>query len=253
MDRGRLLSALVGLADMAGTAIMPFYRTGAEVRRKEDSSPVTEADEAAEALILKGLAELTPEVPVVAEEAAAAGRVPDVAGGRFWLVDPLDGTREFIGGRGEFTVNIGLIEDGRPVLGVVTAPAMGEAWWGAAGLGAWHRDALGEEMIAVRPRPATGVIAVASKSHSNPETEAFLDAEGVCERIAAGSSLKFCRVAEGKADVYPRLGRTMEWDTAAAHAVLAAAGGSVSRLEDRTPLLYGKPGFENPHFIARGG
>lgn len=253
MDRPRILRELVELADLAGAAIMPFYRAGTEVRHKDDASPVTAADEAAEALILKRLAELTPDIPVVAEEAAAAGRIPDVAGRSFWLVDPLDGTREFIGGRGEFTVNIGLIEDGHPVLGVVTAPALGEAWWGASGIGAWHRDSLGETMIAVRRRPDRGVIAVASKSHSNPETEAFLDAEGVDERIAAGSSLKFCRVAEGKADVYPRLGRTMEWDTAAAHALLAAAGGSVSRLDDGAPLLYGKPGFENPFFIARGG
>ena len=170
---------------------------------------------------------------------------------RFWLVDPLDGTKEFISRNGEFTVNIALVEGGQPVLGVVLAPALGKVWWGAMGHGARMRDEAGERPIAARPRPAEGVVAVASRSHSDAQTEAFLDAQGVAERISAGSSLKFCLVAEGRADLYPRFGRTMEWDTAAGHAVLAAAGGRVTT-RDGAPFLYRKPGFENPAFIAAG-
>ena len=253
----RLLPEVVALADAAALAILPFYRTGTDVRRKDDRSPVTAADEAGERVILDGLARLTPDIPVVAEEAVAAGRIPDVTGGVFWLVDPLDGTKEFIKGLGDFTVNVALVEDGRPIAGVVLAPALEEAWWGIAARGAQHRGAGGTvSCIRVRPRPRSDAVAVASKSHSNPETEAFLDQERVAERVAAGSSLKFCRVAEGKADVYPRLGRTMEWDTAAGHAVLLGAGGAVNRLDDGRetgPLQYGKAGFENPFFVARGG
>jgi 3'(2'), 5'-bisphosphate nucleotidase len=241
----------VALAERAGALILEHYRGEIAVRAKADASPVTVADEAAEAVILEGLAALTPEIPVVAEETVAAGRVPEVGAGRFWLVDPLDGTKEFLSRNGEFTVNIALIEGGEPVLGVVFAPALGKVWWGARGAGAWLRDAAGERPIAARPRPASGLVAVASRSHSDPETEAFLDEMGVAERISAGSSLKFCLVAEGRADVYPRFGRTMEWDTAAGHAVLSAAGGRVTT-RDGAPFTYRKPGFENPAFIACG-
>jgi 3'(2'), 5'-bisphosphate nucleotidase len=250
--REKLLADVLALADRAGEVILEHYARGTEARAKADRSPVTAADEAAEAVILEGLARFAPKIPVVAEEEVAAGRIPSLDDGPFWLVDPLDGTREFLSRNGEFTVNIALVESRRPVLGVVTAPALGKAWWGAAGSGAWVRDAGGEARpVAARPRPLRGVVALASRSHGDAETDAFLASEGVAERINAGSSLKFCLIAEGVADLYPRFGPTMEWDTAAGHAVLAAAGGSVST-RDGAPLLYKKPGFKNPAFIARG-
>lgn len=251
-DIARLLPALLELVERAGALVMEHYAGPVPVTNKADRSPVTAADEAAEALILSGLAELTPGLPIVAEEAVAAGRVPQVGAGPFWLVDPLDGTREFLSRNGEFTVNVGLVEGGRPVLGVVAAPAIGRLWWGAEGRGARTRDAAGERAIRVRRPPATGLVAVASRSHRDPETDAWLAAHRVAETVSAGSSLKLCLLAEGRADVYPRFGRTMEWDIAAGHAVLAAAGGRVVDREGR-PLGYGKPGFENPPFIAWGG
>lgn len=249
----RLLPEIVALADRAGAVILEHYQGDVAVRAKADASPVTAADEAAEAVILARLAELTPEIPVVAEETVAAGHVPEIGDGQFWLVDPLDGTKEFLSRNGEFTVNIALIEGREPILGVVLAPARDQAWWGARGRGATARDADGgTHAIAVRKAPAGGLVAIASRSHRDAETQAFLDQAGVGKCISAGSSLKFCLVAEGKADLYPRFGRTMEWDVAAGHAVLAAAGGRVTT-RDGAPLLYRKPGFENPPFIARGG
>jgi 3'(2'), 5'-bisphosphate nucleotidase len=247
-----LLRALVELADEAGREIMRHYATGTEVMEKADKSPVTAADEAGEAIILEGLARLTPEIPVVAEEAVAAGRIPAVGDGPFWLVDPLDGTKEFIQKRGEFTVNIGLVEDRLPVVGVVVAPAIDTAWWGAVGHGATRRKGGVVERIAVRATaPAGGLVAVASRSHRDAETDAWLSAHGITETISCGSSLKFCAVAEGRADVYPRFGRTMEWDTAAGHAVLRAAGGEVVTTTGE-PFRYNKPGFANDGgFIAR--
>jgi 3'(2'), 5'-bisphosphate nucleotidase len=246
-----LLPKLVALAERAGATILDHYGGQLEVRAKADASPVTVADEAAEAVILEGLAELTPSIPVVAEERVAAGKVPELGGSPFWLVDPLDGTKEFISRNGEFTVNIGLIEDSSPVLGVVLAPAIRKVWWGAVGLGAWARSDGQERAIAARPRPPSGPIAVASRSHADPQTEAWLDEVGASERISAGSSLKFCLVAEGRADLYPRFGTTMEWDTAAGHAVLRAAGGRVTTREG-APFVYRKPEFRNPGFIAYG-
>jgi len=251
LDYGRLLPEIVTLAERAGAVILEHYREGVAVRAKADASPVTVADEAAEAVILAGLAELTPEIPVVAEETVAGGHVPELDEQPFWLVDPLDGTKEFLSRNGEFTVNIALIEGPEPVLGVVLAPALGQVWWGAQGHGAMTRNGGAAHVIAVRRWPAAGGVAVASRSHSDAETEAFLDREGVAERISAGSSLKFCLVAEGKADIYPRFGPTMEWDTAAGHAVLAAAGGRVTTRNGEA-FLYRKPGFRNPGFIARG-
>ena len=251
-DLDRLLPEIVALADRAGAVILEHYQGDVAVRAKADASPVTAADEAAEAVILARLAELTPEIPVVAEETVAAGHVPEIGDGPFWLVDPLDGTKEFLSRNGEFTVNIALIEGREPILGVVLAPARDQAWWGARGRGATARDADGgTHAIAVRKAPAGGLVAIASRSHRDAETQAFLDQAGVGKCISAGSSLKFCLVAEGKADLYPRFGRTMEWDVAAGHAVLAAAGGRVTT-RDGAPLLYRKPGFENPPFIARG-
>jgi 3'(2'), 5'-bisphosphate nucleotidase len=247
----QLLPEVLAIADRAGALILEHYAGGTGVATKADRSPVTAADEAAERLILAGLAELTPEIPVVAEEAVARGEIPDV-GGLFWLVDPLDGTREFLSRNGEFTVNIGLVEGGQPLLGVVTAPAKGWAWWGAVGHGACRREAGGVAEIRARARPSGGTaVAVASRSHRDAETDAWLAAQGITDTVSAGSSLKFCLVAEGKADVYPRFGTTMEWDTAAGHAVLRAAGGRVRTVAGE-PFGYGKPAFRNPGFIAEG-
>jgi 3'(2'), 5'-bisphosphate nucleotidase len=245
-----ILPQVVAIADRAGEAILRHYAQGTTATAKSDGSPVTVADQDAETLILAALRELTPSVPIVAEEAAAAGELPEVGDGTFWLVDPLDGTREFIARNGEFTVNIALIDQRRPILGVVLAPAIGTAWWGALGHGATVRDAEGTRAIQARPVPDAPV-AVASRSHRDARTDAWLAEHKVADIVSAGSSLKFCRVAEAKADLYPRFGRTMEWDTAAGQGVLEAAGGKVVRV-DGSPLRYAKPGFENPEFIARG-
>ncbi|MGH1479729.1 MAG: 3'(2'),5'-bisphosphate nucleotidase CysQ [Geminicoccales bacterium] len=251
LDLPALLPEIVTLADQAGAVIMDHYHGEIEVKSKADASPVTVADEAGEAIILEGLAKLTPDIPVVAEEKVAAGDIPDLDAGPFWLVDPLDGTKEFISKNGEFTVNIALIGSEGPILGVVLAPAREKAWWGLRGAGAHTRNADDAPTpIQVRPAPAGGPTAVASRSHRDGETEAFLAKAGVVETISAGSSLKFCLVAEGKADLYPRFGPTMEWDVAAGHAVLLAAGGHVTTL-DGDPFVYRKPEFRNAGFIAR--
>jgi 3'(2'), 5'-bisphosphate nucleotidase len=252
-DAMALLPEIERAAREAGAAIMSVYATDFEARTKEDSSPVTDADEAAEALILERLPSLTPDIPVVAEEAAAAGNVPDVGDGPFWLVDPLDGTKEFLKRNGEFTVNIALIDQRAPVLGVVYLPAPDRLYAGIVGTGAWRRDTLGASPIQTRMPPSEGLTVVGSRSHGDASAmEAFLEGRPVAEMKPAGSSLKFCLVAEGAADVYPRLGRTMEWDVAAGHAVLAAAGGRVT-LTDGAPFTYAKNAiFENPHFVAWG-
>ncbi len=257
MNSAELLDDLALLARQAGAVVMGVYATDFAVRGKGDTSPVTEADERAEAVILAGLARLAPGIPVVAEEAVAAGCMPDVSGGRFWLVDPLDGTREFVSRNGEFTVNIALIEHGAPVLGVVLAPAVGgpagRLFAGALGQGAWVEDGHGRRPIHCRSVPAEGLTVVASRSHGDAAAlDAFLAGRRVARLTNAGSSLKLCLLAEGAADLYPRHGRTMEWDIAAGHAVLAAAGGQVWLLDGSAPLAYGKPGFENPHFYAAG-
>ena len=246
-----LLPKVLTIAEQAAVVILQHYAAGTTVSTKADSSPVTEADEAGEAVILAALRLLTPEVPIVAEEAVSRGELPNVGDGPFWLVDPLDGTKEFISRNGEFTVNIGLIEHREPILGVVLAPARGLAWWGAAGIGASRREGDTVRPIRVRARPGQGAVAVASRSHRDAETDAWLQGEGIEDTMSAGSSLKFCLVAEGKADVYPRFGPTMEWDTAAGDAVLRAAGGAVVTTAG-APFLYVKPAFRNPGFIARG-
>ena len=253
-DYQHYLPRLVALARHAGEAIMEIYATDFEHQTKADDSPVTAADLAAEAVIEKGLAVIAPEIPLVAEEAASQGRLPDISGGRFWLVDPLDGTREFLNRNGEFTVNIGLIENGSPVLGIVHAPALDLTFTGLVGDGATvSRDGRAPAAMSVRPAPSGGVTIVASRRHGDPEAiDRLLRGHPVEDRKTAGSSLKFCLVAEGEADIYPRFGRTMEWDTAAGQAVLTAAGGHVTD-EHGAPLGYGKPGFENPPFIAWGG
>ncbi len=256
LDDEDMQSVLRLIAERAGQVILTHYAEGKdiEVRAKDDASPVTAADEAAETFILQALDTLTPQIPVVAEEAMSAGAQPDISGGLFWLVDPLDGTKEFLARNGEFTVNIALIQDGVPVAGVVHAPAMAKTWSGAgAGSATFSQGNQPALDIAVRRPPEDGLVVVASRRHGvSRDLDRFLADYDVAEQIEAGSSLKFCLVASGEADLYPRFGRTMEWDTAAGHAVLLAAGGDVTRADDGSPLHYGKPGFENPNFIARG-
>jgi 3'(2'), 5'-bisphosphate nucleotidase len=251
LDLATLLQKVRPIAEQAGIATLRFYGN-AQATAKEDGSPVTQADQAAEDIILPQLRALTPDIPVVSEEEASKGLTPEVTGTRFWLVDPLDGTKEFISGNGEFTVNIALIEDGAPVLGVVVIPARGETYAGAGAGTATLTDAHGERSVAVRPPPAAGLTVVGSRSHGDAAAmDAFLAGRRVAEFRPAGSSLKLCLIARGEADLYPRLGTTMEWDIAAGHAVLAAAGGRIETLEGK-PFLYGKPDYRNPHFAAFG-
>ena len=255
---GSLLQ-LCRIAVNAGLEIMQIYESGLKVSIKADASPVTQADVAAENIILKGLARFDGKTPVIAEEAVAGGQRP-VAAPVFYLVDPLDGTKEFISRNGEFTVNIALIEQHRPVKGVVYAPARQTLYCGATGSGAFmapcqlNEDPATSSWQAIHTAsPQNGdTIAVISRSHGDEETQNWLADNQICKFITAGSSLKFCLVASGAAHVYPRFGRTMEWDTAAGHAIVCAAGGTVTCLDGK-PLLYGKQaeGFANPGFIAR--
>jgi 3'(2'), 5'-bisphosphate nucleotidase len=253
LDPRILLESVRDVARRAGDVILDIYNSDFEVRRKDDASPVTEADEAAERVILPELRALTPEIPIIAEEEVAAGRADTLSGECFWLVDPLDGTKEFIARNDEFTVNIALIRSGRPVLGVVFAPVLDHMYAGAGGgtasLQAGRED---RRPIAVRAVPDDGAVMISSRSHGDPDSLAKLTAEiRVSGHRIAGSSLKFCLVAAGEADIYPRYGPTHEWDTAAGDAVLRAAGGSVRTL-DGNDLVYGKKKFLNPQFIARG-
>lgn len=252
---------LARIALDAGALIMEIYSTDFDVERKDDASPVTEADAKAELLILKGLAAADPELPVIAEESVSAGKLPE-HGYRFALVDPLDGTREFINRNGQFTVNIAIIEHGKPVMGVVYAPATSRLFVAESPSSAWQADVKPGEPVPgpaarrpllIRRAPEAGLTAIASKSHRSVETDDFLENFKIAETVSAGSSLKFCLLAAGEADLYPRMGRTMEWDTAAGHAVAEAAGGRVLT-EDGAPLRYGKRerGYDNPHFIVYG-
>jgi 3'(2'), 5'-bisphosphate nucleotidase len=250
-DLGRILAEVV---EEAAELILPYWRSDLAVDRKADESPVTEADRRAEALILKRLAKLYPKVPVISEEAAEDNGVPDKAPKRFFLVDPLDGTKGFVRGTEAFTVNIGLIEDGQPVAGAVAAPATGQVWF-TTGEGAFRRKFGGADLtqIRVRQKPASG-IALVSHTLTDEEASRLAGRHGCPVWQGMDSSVKFCLIAEGRADIYPRPGRTMEWDTAAADAVLRAAGGRV--LTDNGALLtYGKAaeGFANPGFLAVGG
>lgn len=251
IDYARLVDDLSVAAREAGEAILEIVRRGFDVESKHDASPVTEADRAAELIILAALARAAPGVPVIAEEEVAAGRIPahdDI----YFLVDPLDGTKEFIRGGDDYTVNIGLIERGTPRLGVVFAPATGRLHGGCVGEGAWLDEGQGRSSISTRKRSQV-TTAVASKSHLNQATVDYLEAAvGSCGYVSVGSSLKFCIVAEGKADIYPRAAPTSEWDTAAGHAVLLAAGGLVDG-PDGEPLRYGKRAFLNRAFVATSG
>jgi 3'(2'),5'-bisphosphate nucleotidase len=253
-----LLPVLIEAALAAGAEIERIYGEGCAAEEKQDGSPVTIADRNAEAIILERLAAAFPRVPVLAEEEAAAGRIPEL-GALFFCVDPLDGTRGFVQRNGEFTVNIGLIEDGAPVAGVIYAPDSRLLYYGARGEGAFRaKDGGAAEPIRPRPRPASGLTAIGSRSHASHGTAAKAAHLGVAEFVASSSSLKFCLVAEGTADLYPRHGTTAEWDTAAGQAILEAAGGRVMALDEdgreTGPLTYGKveQRFLNPHFIAWG-
>jgi len=246
-----LLDRVAKLARTAGEAILRIYASDFEVAAKADRSPVTEADGAAEKLIIAGLRQLPFGESIVAEESVSQAATPDPQS-TFWLVDPLDGTKEFIGRNGEFTVNIALVERGRPILGVVLAPALDRLYAGARGLGAYAEQGGARRAIACRSAPAEGLTVAGSRSHGDmDELRRFLGERKIARTISAGSSLKFCMIAAGEADVYPRLGRTMEWDTAAGQAVLVAAGGEVTDVKG-AELTYGKPGYENPHFVAWG-
>jgi 3'(2'), 5'-bisphosphate nucleotidase len=247
----RLLDELAEAAREAGAAILEVVRRGFDVETKRDASPVTEADRAAELIILAALARAAPGVPVIAEEEVAAGRIP-AHGDTYFLVDPLDGTKEFVRGGDDYTVNIGLIEAGEPRLGVVFAPATGRLHAGCVGMSAWLEEQGTRREIRTRDRGSM-LTAVASKSHLNQATVDYLqEAVGNCGYVAVGSSLKFCIVAEGEADIYPRASPTSEWDTAAGHAVLIAAGGLVDG-PDGAPLRYGKSAFLNRAFVATSG
>ena len=245
-----MIEQILPIARQAGAAIMALYLSGArDAQRKEDGSPVTQADLAAHHVLAEQLLSLQPDCPVVSEEDSGS-QIHRQGKGRFWLIDPLDGTKEFIARNGEFTVNIALIEDGRSVLGVVYAPALDAMYWGGSGLGAFRQ--VGGVTVAIQQsadNASSSCRVVASKSHLNEATQSFIDRLGPVSLVQAGSSLKFCRVAEGAADIYPRLAPTCEWDTAAAHAVLEGAGGAVVDLRGQ-PLSYGKPDVLNPSFIA---
>lgn len=253
MDDDALLALALRLADQAAAAITAVRAAGFAVERKSDRSPVTEADRIAEALIVEGLRAAAPHIPVIAEEEIEAGTAPTDPGSRFWLVDPLDGTREFAAGRDNYCVNVGLVADGRPVLGAVALPALGETFWGRVGAGAFKRDAAGTRPISVRRPSADGLVVMGSGHNpGDPRMTRFLADRRVARVVNIGSAEKFCRVAEGSADLYPRLGETMEWDTAAPQAVLEAAGGRLQLLQGGGPLRYGKPRWTNPPFLAEG-
>ncbi len=258
-----LMWSLVRPVLAAGLVEMDYYRSGVSVETKGDNSPVTLADKAAEAILLEALGRIAPDIPVVAEEAASEGKLPAI-GDIFFLVDPLDGTREFINNRDEFTVNVALIEHGVPVFGIVYAPAIDD-FYATLGPESAVRarlrpdakpadlEACGLEPIRCRTVDMSHLVAVGSRSHMTKETEDFLARFAVAERRDSGSSLKFCAIARGEADIYPRLAPTMEWDTAAGDAVLRAAGGTVTTPEGK-PFGYGKAsqGFRNGHFVAWG-
>lgn len=252
MDYDALARQLVAPVQQAGHAIMDIYRRGATTEMKADGSPVTEADHAAEAILRPAIAAAAPSIQVISEEHQVSHDL--AVARRFFLVDPLDGTKEFIkaDGTGAFTVNIGLIEDGVPVMGIVYAPMRDRLFFASHGGGAFEISAGERRAIQVRTPPATGRVAVASASHRDEKTNRWLQDQGISQTIATGSSLKFCLIAAGEADVYPRYGPTMEWDTAAGDAILRAAGGRVLA-EDGQPFQYGKTAYRNQPFFAFGG
>ena len=247
-----LVSSLVDISERAGREILKIYNTDFEVKVKDDQSPVTEADFIAESLILRSIKEgISDKFPIISEESAFSGEVPTISNSPFWLVDPLDGTKEFVNRNGEFTVNIALVENSRPVLGVIHLPTKNATYWGSPHGAFVKKDNQSARAISCRPVSRDGIKAVISRSHHAEALDKFLANYPISEEVRAGSSLKFCLIAEGLADLYPRMVRTMEWDTAAGHAILSAAGGGVKTM-DGTDLTYGKQNFENPNFIASG-
>jgi 3'(2'), 5'-bisphosphate nucleotidase len=249
----QLLDQVTEISRLAGHAIMDIYRQGIEVTHKADDSPLTQADLASHRIICNALQKLTPEIPCLSEESASIDFGTRSSWNEYWLIDPLDGTKEFIKRNGEFTVNIALVRNHDPVLGVVHIPVSGESFIGSVEHGARRVSPEGKtSIISIRTPAAQPLIVVGSRSHANPVLESFLEKLGDHELISMGSSLKFCVVAEGKADFYPRLGPTSEWDTAAAHAVVVAAGGQVVKL-DGEPLRYNqKESMLNPEFLVIG-
>lgn len=251
LDLGKLAATLLPAVDAAGRAILSYYKRDVAVTRKDDNSPTTAADAAAEAILIDALKHLTPGVPVIAEEACAHG-TPTGIGTIFWLVDPLDGTKEFLKGTDEFTVNVALINNGVPVLGIVAAPALGEMFFGYQGHAEKYKGGT-QTILKKTDSVSPPYCVLTSRSHRDQEDVAILIGDRpVGEVRAVGSSLKFCRLAEGEGDLYPRLGTTMEWDTAAGDAVLRAAGGSVTN-PDGSLFIYNKKGFRNGAFLARRG
>jgi len=252
MHYSSILPDVIKVADQASDRVLHIYQSDFKVNYKEDHSPITAADTAAHDIITHGLRSISRDIPILSEEGKDIPWEERKHWRRFWLVDPVDGTKDFTQRTGEFTVNIAMIEDGQPVMGVVIAPALKEAFWGIVGEGAHMRDRTGKVHRIRVAEPKAVKRVVASKNHLNEETKAFIDEKlGDHELVQAGSSLKFCRIAEGHADVYPRLGPTCEWDTGAAQAVLMAAGGKVETLDGK-PLKYGKQDVLNPYFIATG-
>jgi 3'(2'), 5'-bisphosphate nucleotidase len=249
-DLPALAEALLPIALRAGAAIMQIYDAGFTVQRKDDDSPLTLADLESQRVIIEGLKRITPDLPVLAEESAAAPWAERQTWRELWVVDPLDGTREFIKRNGEFTVNIALVVEHEPVLGVVAAPAQGIVFWGIAGEGAFTRRPDGEaSRIRVAP-PHQPLRVIASRSHPSPQTAAYLARLGPHVTTGVGSSLKFCLLAEGKADLYPRFGATSEWDTAAGQAVLEAAGGHVTRMDGHRLRYNCRDSVINGNFVA---
>lgn len=251
MHYSSILPDVIKVADEASERVLHIYQSDFKVSYKTDDSPITAADTAAHDIITQGLRRISRDIPILSEEGKDIPWEERKHWRRFWLVDPVDGTKDFTQRTGEFTVNIAMIEDGEPVMGVVIAPALKEAYWGVVGEGAHKRDRTGKvhRIRVAEPKDIKRV--VASKNHLNPETTAFIDRLGEHELVQAGSSLKFCRIAEGHADIYPRMGPTCEWDTGAAQAVLVAAGGKVQTVDGK-PLKYGKQDVLNPYFIAAG-
>jgi 3'(2'), 5'-bisphosphate nucleotidase len=251
-DLDILLEKLVDITLEAGRAILDVYGSDFGVSYKSDSSPLTEADSRSHRIISARLAEAAPEVPVLSEEGKGVPYETRRGWRSFFLVDPLDGTKEFVSRNGDFTVNIALIEEGRPVMGVVHVPVEGTTYFAARGLGAYRRrEGGGADRISVREAPGEGLVVVASRSHASPGLEDFLGGLRVRERVSRGSSLKFCLVAEGGADIYPRLGPTWEWDTGAGHAVVEEAGGSVTDLGGN-PIVYNKESLKHEGFVVTG-
>ncbi|MCR9190152.1 MAG: 3'(2'),5'-bisphosphate nucleotidase CysQ [Alteromonadaceae bacterium] len=251
MHYSSILPDVIKVADEASNKVLHIYQSDFKVSYKADDSPVTAADTAAHDIIARGLRRISRDIPILSEEGKDISWEERKHWRRFWLVDPVDGTKDFTQRTGEFTVNIAMVEDGEPVMGVVMAPALKEAYWGVVGEGAHMRDRTGRVHRIRVAEPKNVKRVVASKNHLNSETRVFIEKLGEHELVQAGSSLKFCRIAEGHADIYPRMGPTCEWDTGAAHAVLVAAGGKVQTVDGK-PLKYGKQDVLNPYFIAAG-